>query len=183
MENKRGRLIVFEGGDRTGKTTQTKLLVNFLADKKIPSERMVFPDRSTGIGRVLDSYLTSSEEVDEHAIHLLFVANRWEKAPLIIAMLDKGKTVVLDRYSFSGVAYSPGLDFGWCLSCEEGLPKPDLIFYLSMPAGAETRPGFGDERHESAEFQSKVAAVYEKLRTPAWKVVYLFFLFFFLISV
>ena len=49
-------------------------------------------------------------------------------------MLNQGKNVILDRYVYSGVAYSAakGLDFNWCLTCDIGLPKPDLIFYIEI---------------------------------------------------
>jgi dTMP kinase len=54
-------------------------------------------------------------ELDDHAIHLLFSANRWECAKLIRDLIESGKNVVCDRYAFSGVAYTvakmiPGLN-------------------------------------------------------------------------
>ena len=39
---------------------------------------MRFPDRTTVIGSVINSYLTLAKELDDHAVHLLFSANRWE---------------------------------------------------------------------------------------------------------
>jgi thymidylate kinase len=52
----------------------------------------------------------------------------------ILAWLDEGKHVILDRYVFSGVAYSAakGLDLDWCLACDRGLPKPDLLFFIQI---------------------------------------------------
>ena len=38
-----------------------------------------FPDRTTAIGKMINSYLTSQSEIDDAAVHLLFSANRWEK--------------------------------------------------------------------------------------------------------
>lgn len=74
----RGALIVVEGLDRSGKTTQVKLLEErFLkAGKKVKTMR--FPDRTTPIGQMIDSYLKSQAQMDDHVIHLLFSANRWE---------------------------------------------------------------------------------------------------------
>eukprot|EP01071_Lankesteria_metandrocarpae_P008183 Lankesteria_metandrocarpae@DN4895_c0_g1_i2.p1 len=75
----RGALIVFEGIDRSGKTTQTKLLTDALQQDGVSCRSVRFPDRSTPIGSLLNTYLTS---VDTHLPHeacnLLFAANRWE---------------------------------------------------------------------------------------------------------
>jgi dTMP kinase len=40
----------------------------------------MLPDRSTPIGQMIDAYLRSQAEMDDHVIHLLFSANRWEAA-------------------------------------------------------------------------------------------------------
>jgi hypothetical protein len=72
----RGSLIVFEGLDRCGKTSQIQMLKD-----KFQTENMVhynFPNRTTVIGQILDSYLRCKSETEDHAIHLLFAANRWE---------------------------------------------------------------------------------------------------------
>ena len=77
---KRGTLIVFEGCDRSGKTTVCKKLVdNFNKKEKESAKFMRFPDRSTEIGSAIDGYLRGQKEHDDHVIHLLFSANRWEK--------------------------------------------------------------------------------------------------------
>lgn len=80
----RGALIVVEGLDRSGKTTQVKLLEDrFLkAGKKVKTMR--FPDRTTPIGQMIDSYLKSQAQMDDHVIHLLFSANRWEAVYVFI---------------------------------------------------------------------------------------------------
>lgn len=66
-------------------------------------------------------------------------------------LLYDGTTLIVDRYSFSGVAFSTakGLDFNWCKNAENGLLKPDLVLYLNMSALAiAKRGGFGEERFE-----------------------------------
>ena len=90
---KRGTLIVFEGCDRSGKTTVCKRLVERLNSIKKPTESqnsakdnakfMRFPDRSTQVGAAIDGYLRGKQELDDHVIHLLFSANRWEKVGII----------------------------------------------------------------------------------------------------
>lgn len=46
------------------------------------------------------------KELPDEAIHLLFSANRWERAKNIIQSLENGITVIVDRYCYSGVAFS-----------------------------------------------------------------------------
>lgn len=49
------------------------------ASAQVPAELWRFPDRTTAIGKMINSYLTSQSEIDDAAVHLLFSANRWEK--------------------------------------------------------------------------------------------------------
>jgi dTMP kinase len=80
----------------------------------------------------------------------------------LISALQSGTTLVVDRYAYSGVAYSaakgvPGMDVEWCRNPDIGLPAPDLVVYLRVSnAVAAARSGFGEERYEKAEFQDKV---------------------------
>lgn len=93
---KRGAFIVFEGLDRSGKSTQVSRLLDKLHVKgklarlqKFPGEsltrsisplRVTRSDRTTTIGAMINTYLQSQTELDDRAIHLLFSANRWECA-------------------------------------------------------------------------------------------------------
>eukprot|EP00808_Paulinella_micropora_P010753 g57237.t1 len=170
----RGLFVLFEGLDRTGKSTQVKMLTEYLQTKGEKAVTMRFPDRETEIGKMINAYLTCKAETDDHAIHLLFAANRWEKSASMVALLEKGTSLVVDRYSYSGVAFSAakGLDSRWCFSPEVGLPSPDLVLFLQMPlAEAAKRGGYGEERYEAKEIQQKVADQFEVLRQPEWKVV------------
>lgn len=156
----RGRLVLFEGLDRTGKTTQS----NILAERLQPDVTLIkFPERSTEIGALIDRYLTDKTfELPDQAVHLLFSANRWEMAERIKQLLLRGTHVVLDRYVYSGIAYSAAkhtdkMDRSWCLQPDKGLPRPDLtIFLTSDDAENELRAGFGEERYEKSEFQREV---------------------------
>ncbi|KAJ7515407.1 hypothetical protein O6H91_22G012400 [Diphasiastrum complanatum] len=171
---KRGALIVLEGLDRSGKSSQCASLVSFLQQKGLEAEAWRFPDRTTAVGTMLSSYLTSATELDDHAVHLLFSANRWEKRALLEGRLKAGTTLVVDRYAHSGVAFSAakGLDLEWCKAPETGLPSPDLVLYLNIPAEvAAARGGYGAERYEDIGFQKKVALQFELLRASNWEVV------------
>lgn len=75
----RGALIVLEGLDRCGKTSQCGRLHSYLEELGHSIELWRFPDRNTGVGQMISSYLANQSNLDDRAIHLLFSANRWEK--------------------------------------------------------------------------------------------------------
>ena len=152
------------------------MLVEALKQQGTPVEAMVFPDRTTPIGKIISSYLASATEMDDHALHLLFSSNRWEAEQKIRRLLEGGTTIVCDRYAFSGIAYTgaKGLDLDWCAAPDAGLPAPDLVLYLEVPVEvAEQRGEYGEERYEKREFQAQVRAAFESLkeRFPGWEVV------------
>lgn len=75
-------------------------------------------DRTTPTGQMINGYLTGNAQQDDHSIHLLFSANRWEAISNILKSIDEGVTVIIDRYSFSGAVYSaakdnPNLSLQW----------------------------------------------------------------------
>jgi Thymidylate kinase len=85
MSGPRGAFIVLEGTDRSGKSTQCARLVAALNAAGVSAESWRFPDRTTGIGHMLDAYLrgTPDGDTDDGAVHLLFSANRWEKRRVV----------------------------------------------------------------------------------------------------
>ncbi|KAL8154673.1 thymidylate kinase-like [Apium graveolens] len=170
----RGALVVLEGLDRCGKTSQSTRLVKKLDELGYPAELFRFPDRNTVIGRMISSYLNSDSQLDDHTVHLLFSANRWEKRSLMESKLQSGITLIVDRYAYSGVAFSAakGLDIEWCKAPDMGLVAPDLVLYLDIsPEKASERGGYGGERYEQLEFQKKVANAYQVLRDASWKII------------
>ncbi|KAK3402537.1 P-loop containing nucleoside triphosphate hydrolase protein [Sordaria brevicollis] len=163
----RGALIVIEGLDRSGKTTQVTLLKDrFLSEGRKNVKAMRFPDRTTPIGQMIDSYLKSQSQMDDHVIHLLFSANRWEAVKTITEELAKGTTLILDRYYYSGIVYSaakqnPSLSLSWARAPEIGLPRPDLVLFLDLDEEqARLRGGWGDELYEKAEMQRRVRELF-----------------------
>ncbi|XP_011203377.2 uncharacterized protein LOC105226249 [Bactrocera dorsalis] len=171
---KRGAFIVLEGCDRSGKSSQSRLLYEFLTSNGYPAKHMHFPSRTTEIGSTINSYLKNSKELNDQVIHLLFSANRWEFLKEMQNLLNTGTTLIVDRYSYSGVAYSvaKGMDFDWCMAPEKGLLRPDAVFYLKAPIDyLIQRDDFGRERYEKKDFQSKVANVFDRLceeQTEFW---------------
>ena len=69
--SKTGKFIVLEGIDRSGKTT----IVNHLASLYNPSQSISFPNRKLITGKILDSYLNNSIDLNAQTMHLLFLAN------------------------------------------------------------------------------------------------------------
>ena len=86
----------------------------------------------------------------------------------------QGKNIVVDRYAFSGVAFSAtkGIDIEWCKNPDVGLPAPDVVIFLDLPIeDAMKRGQFGDERYEKKDFQVKVREMFHSLKDPSWKIV------------
>lgn len=171
MKMKRGALIIFEGCDRSGKTTQCQRLVKYLSEN-LPmigdlsaAKMMRFPDRETEIGKTISGYLKQEQHLDDHVVHLLFSANRWERQHDLVKALEAGQHVIVDRYAFSGVAFTAakkGMSFEWCRQPDRGLPKPDLVCFLDVsPEEAAKRGNYGDERYEKQDFQAKVRDNYK----------------------
>lgn len=171
----RGAFILLEGPDRSGKTSQARLLVERLCASGRRAVFMNFPNRTTAVGQMINAYLTNKVDTDDRAIHLLFAANRWEGRDRIVRTLEEGTHIVMDRYSFSGTAFSSakGLDREWCFAPERGLPAPDAVAFLSItPEEAEKRGDYGEERYEKVEFQRRVGVAFEELRRGrGWHVV------------
>lgn len=170
----RGALVVLEGLDRSGKSSQSSRLVSYLEGQGISAELWRFPDRTTNVGQMISSYLTNTSHLDDHTIHLLFSANRWEKRSLMETKLKAGTTLIVDRYSYSGVAFSAakGLHIEWCKAPEVGLLAPDAVIFLDISAEkAAERGGYGGERYEKLEFQKKVAESYKLLHDSSWEIV------------
>ncbi len=125
--------------------------------------------------RSIDSYLKNGVELDDHAVHLLFAANRWEAASEIRRKLEAGVSLVCDRYSHSGVCFSAAketMELEWCKAPEVGLPAPDAVFFLKLEIDAAKQRGeFGAERYEKEDMQRKVLGNFLAMATDKWRVL------------
>ena len=123
------------------------------------------------MGQLIDSYLRGTTDKEDHVIHLLFSANRWEAACSIRQAIESGTTVVIDRYYYSGIVYSaakgkPSLSMLWARQPDIGLPRPDAVVFLDIsPEKAQERGGFGEEKYETKEMQRRVRALFSELLT------------------
>lgn len=157
-------LIVFEGLDRSGKTTQINLFKQKLFRDKERIFNFNFPNRSTDSGKILHNYLTFKIDLEPKAAHLLFAFNIWEAQSEIKFYLESGYTVILDRYFYSGSAYSiaRGVSLDFCQQTFKGLLKPDIIFYMEIePREASSRLGYGKERPENVMNQTRVKEAFK----------------------
>ncbi len=126
-------------------------------------------DRSTSVGQLINSYLRGTSDKEDHVIHLLFSANRWEAAASIREAIESGTTLVIDRYYYSGIVYSAakgneGLSMHWARQPDVGLPRPDAVVFLDISSEkAQERGGFGDEKYETKQMQERVRTLFTEL--------------------
>jgi len=124
---------------------------------------------------MIDNYLRGTSSQEDHVIHLLFSANRWEAASSIEQDIEAGTIVVVDRYYYSGCVYSaaknnPLLSLSWARHPEVGLPRPDLCLFLDISAeDAAKRGGYGEEKYETKQMQDRVRQLFGELRTAPEK--------------
>jgi len=144
------KLLVIEGVDGAGKSTQIKLLKDFFSKKGYKCEYLHFPRTETPyfgelITRFLRGEFGSLNDVDPYLIAMLYAGDRKDASMMINNWLSEGKIVLLDRYVYSNIAYQcgklneiPAQDrlMNWILSLEFthfAIPKPDLNVFLDVP--------------------------------------------------
>lgn len=185
----RGRLIVVEGTDCSGKETQTNLLQEKLEKDGINVKKYSFPMYDTPTGKIVGGpYLGKSyicdgwfkegaTNVDYKVASLLFTADRLYNINIINEDLNKGNDVILDRYVYSNMAHQGGklldkekrnevysfleeLEFNLCK-----LPVPDVKIFLHMPTSyasilKKNREEKPDEHEQNEEYLSNAEKAY-----------------------
>lgn len=172
----KGTIIGIEGIDATGKRTQTSLLAGWLREKGVDAGIASFPDYSTSIGREIQGFLRGGRDYPAEVRHILFAANRWENNDKLQTMLAKHRTVLVNRYTESNLAYgiANGLRLDWLLNLEAGLPKTDLVLVLDAPPSIlYGRRGSAKDRYErSTDVQAKARDAYEELAGRfGWRMI------------
>ena len=188
------KLFVIEGVDGAGKSTQINLLRDYFSKKGYACEYLHFPRTETPffgelIARFLRGEFGSLNDVDPYLVAMLYAGDRKDASIKISSWLANGKIVLLDRYTYSNIAYQcaklknePDQDklMHWILSLEFDhftIPKPDLNIFLDVPfafteknlSNART----GNDRHylngtrdiheESMTFQKMVRDIYMRV--------------------
>ena len=145
-------LVVLEGLDGAGKSTQVKRLKEYLESLFGSLEYIHFPRYDAPvygdlISRFLRGDFGSNEAVHPQLVALLFAEDRHGAAPDMKKVLASGGTVLLDRYVYSNIAYQcaklkdqqEAADLReWIFNTEYGdfdLPRPDLNIFLDVPIG------------------------------------------------
>ena len=162
-----GHLIAFEGLDQSGKQTQAERLRDALTHAGHRVHALTFPDYHTAIGAEIGRALAGEREYAADTLQLLYIANRYEYRPRIEGWLAEGAMVVCDRYLASSVAYgeSQGLDGGWLLDVQRGLPQPSLTILLDIEPDASLRrkQAARDRFERDMALLTRVAAAYRRL--------------------
>jgi len=188
------KLFVIEGVDGAGKSTQIRLLKDFFTEKGFKCEYLHFPRTDAPyfgelIARFLRGEFGTIGQVDPYLVAMLYAGDRKDASEMISGWLNEGKVVLLDRYTYSNIAYQCAkLEdttaqeklMHWILTLEFdhfGIPRPDVNIFLDVPFAftesklSEARTG-GDRKYlngsrdiheESIDFQKKVRDIYLKV--------------------
>jgi dTMP kinase len=165
----RGLFVTFEGIDRSGKTTQARLLCEALGDDAVGVRE---PGGTAAGERVRSILKDPSVPLSPETEALLFAAARAELvSDAILPALAEGRIVVADRFLDSSLAYQGGAR-GLGIEDVERVNrfatqalKPDITFLLEIsPADAAARAGEADRfEDEGAALQEAVLAAYDRL--------------------
>ncbi|MGH9998053.1 MAG: dTMP kinase, partial [Nitrososphaeraceae archaeon] len=165
MYLRKGKIIVIEGIDKAGKTTQAKLLQKKLRSKCV---RFDFPDYSTPVGKEIKQFLDGKRGYSDEVKMILLSANRWEKKAEIQRVIGKGTTIIMNRYYQSNLVYgiSKGLKLDWLLALDKGLPRADLVLVIDIKTNTlvtRSKNGIIDTFEKDLELIRKVKKNYRIL--------------------
>lgn len=168
-----GRLIVFEGIDGTGKTTQIPLLADYLTN--LGHKVQVTREPTTGqYGQKIRELYVQRTSVSREEELQLFIADRREHIEqLVMPALEKGEIVLCDRYYLSTAAYqgANGFDPMEIIKLNQFAPEPDiaLIFEVSVDTSLERiTNGRGEQLNdfEQEESLTRVSRIFSDLDLP-----------------
>ena len=165
----RGKLIVLEGTDGSGKSTQTELTKKYLEDNNLSFTYYHFPmyghnQFSDVIARFLRGEFGEADEVDPLFVANIYAMDRFRFLPTLDQDLEENDVVLLDRYVYSNIAYQCAKFEDpdeiqrmkeWIFEFEFGflsLPYPDLNIFFDVPMGVtrkrlETQREGGDREY------------------------------------
>lgn len=147
---KKGKLIVIDGIDGSGKATQVKLLAARLKKAGVKIKTIDFPRYDANFfGKLIGEYLSGIYgdfiQTDPRVASVLYAADRFESSKHVRKWLDQGYTVLADRYVSANQIHQGGkiedqkerkVFLDWLDTMEHkvfGIPRPDLVIYLDVP--------------------------------------------------
>ena len=177
-----GKFIIFEGLDGSGQSTQADILFDYLEERKQKRKfghtgvHLTKEPTPSLIGGLIRGQLSHDWKSNPECLQLLFAADRLHHLEReVIPLLERGITVISDRYFFSSIAYG-GVeirDTKWLFEINENVLLPDLTFLLKVSPKVciqritESRHGFTlFEKEKMLEEVSKnYAALAKKYKT------------------
>lgn len=201
-KNKKCPLIVIDGADGSGKGTQVEILVNTLRSRGYRVALFDFPMYETHFGKVVGRALRGEFgdflKLDPYIGSMPYTLDRVAAKPLLDLALSEHDFVICNRYTPSNIAYQSAklsgrrvTDFIEYMEKSEynvlGLPRPDLILYLSVATSISfklieeknkreylDKKGARDMLEANLGYQKSVSRQYMKLakRDPkSWRVI------------
>ena len=194
-----GKLIVIEGTDGSGKSTQFRLLTQRLENENIAFQKIVFPQYSEPSSALIRMYLggefgTNPSDVNAYAASSFYAIDRYASYKKIWGQwYEQGGLVICDRYTTSNAVHQASklppeertVFLNWLFELEYGklgLPKPDLVLYLDMPTeitekmmrSREAATGTHADIHEQDEAYLKSCreAAREIVKDCGWTVIH-----------
>ena len=130
----RGLLIAFEGIDGTGKSTQIRLLADYLRRQGCEVIETREPTDGPYGRKIRQLYMNRKNCTPEEELELFIQDRRQHVDEVIGPALDQGKIVLTDRYYFSTAAYqgAAGMDPDLIFAAHDFAPRPDLVVLLVM---------------------------------------------------
>jgi dTMP kinase len=141
----KGKIIVLEGGESSGKSTQLKLLTEKLEKEGKKVMHMHFPKHDVSFGKVVDAYLRGEygdkSKIPPEFVAMLYMSDFYESKFEMEKAIDEGKIILLSRYFSSTLSYQTALTpadkreevWQWIRQVCERLPQPDLTLVLYVP--------------------------------------------------
>ncbi len=184
MNNLSGKLIVFEGVEGCGKTTQSQLLSKYFYDNNI-DHLLVREPGGTETGEQIRSILLHSEELNGLSeLFLLSAARQILISQKVIPALESGKIVISDRFYFSSLAYqghARGIDESIILNLSKVASleiSPDIAFLLDISTSQSFNRKINDTKdrfeRESSTFHNSVRNGYlsiAKSDQDLWRII------------
>jgi dTMP kinase len=177
----RGRLIVFEGAEGAGKTTQIRILAKRLAEAEIPHVSLREPGGTPVGDEIREIVLHQEQEIIAGTEALLFMASRAELvAREILPSLDKGNVVLVDRFFLSTYAYQivgrglpePEVRAANLLATAGLIPDLTLILDVHAAHGLERADARGKRdkiERSGTDFHARVGNAFRQFADPEWQ--------------